>query len=212
MKTRNKVLVLMLSAVLLVATSVFGTMAYLQDTETVTNTFTVGDVGITLDEADVTTDGKYETDETNRVTANTYHLLPGHSYIKDPTVHVTGGSEDCYVYVTVDNQIATIEAETVAGVYDKIEDQMGAKGWKVLMDDTVPVQKDGKTVYYYQDKVVKNVNATDLSVFDSFMIKGEAKSEDLDDFVNSQIVITAYAVQADGFATQLAAWKAAYGN
>lgn len=45
-------------AVLLVAASVMGTLAYLTSTDTVKNTFTVGKVAITLDEAEVTEYGE----------------------------------------------------------------------------------------------------------------------------------------------------------
>ena len=51
MKTKSKALLLTLCAVLLVAASVMGTMAYLTSTDKVENTFTVGNVKITLDEA-----------------------------------------------------------------------------------------------------------------------------------------------------------------
>ena len=52
-----KVLGLSLCAVLLIAASVLGTLAYLTAQDTVTNTFTVGQVDITLDETKVTPDG-----------------------------------------------------------------------------------------------------------------------------------------------------------
>ena len=52
-----KVLLLSLCAVLLVAASVLGTLAYLTSQDTVVNTFTVGKVKTTLDEADVHPDG-----------------------------------------------------------------------------------------------------------------------------------------------------------
>ena len=54
MKTKSKALLLTLCAVLLVAASVLGTMAYLTSTAKVENTFTIGKVEITLDETDVT--------------------------------------------------------------------------------------------------------------------------------------------------------------
>ena len=57
MKTRSKALLLTLCAVLLVAATIFGTMAYLTSTDTVTNTFTVGKVNIKLDEAKANSDG-----------------------------------------------------------------------------------------------------------------------------------------------------------
>ncbi len=46
-----------LSLVLAMTLSVFGTVAYLTSTASATNTFTVGDVQIELDETDVTPEG-----------------------------------------------------------------------------------------------------------------------------------------------------------
>ena len=105
MKTKSKALLLTLCAVLLVAASVLGTMAYLTSTAKVENTFTVGKVEIKLDETDVTS----PTDP--RVTANSYKLMPGTTYTKDPTVTVLKGSEDSYVRmkVTFNNAAALME-------------------------------------------------------------------------------------------------------
>ena len=110
MKTKSKILLLTLCAVALVAASVLGTLAYLTSTDEVQNTFTVGQVKITLDEAQVNSDGKpINTDGTvvtnladaERVKANSYKLLPGHEYTKDPTVTVLAGSESSYIKMTV---------------------------------------------------------------------------------------------------------------
>lgn len=95
MKTKSKALLLTLCAVLLVAASVLGTMAYLTSTDTVTNTFTVGKVEIKLDETDVTDPNG------PRVKANSYKLMPGTTYTKDPTVTVLKGSEESYVRMKV---------------------------------------------------------------------------------------------------------------
>lgn len=100
MKTRSKALLLTLCAVLLVTASVLGTMAFLTSTDEVKNTFTVGSVNITLDEAKVKTDGT-PVEGAARVKANEYHLLPGHTYTKDPTVTVKDGSESAYVRLKV---------------------------------------------------------------------------------------------------------------
>ena len=100
MKTKSKALLLTLCAVLLVAASVMGTMAYLTSTDKVENTFTVGNVTITLDEAKVNTDGTPVT-PAERVKANEYKLLPGHTYTKDPTVTVKAVSESSYVRMKV---------------------------------------------------------------------------------------------------------------
>ena len=100
MKTRSKALLLTLCAVLLVTASVLGTMAYLTSTDKVENTFTVGKVAIKLDEAKVNTDGT-TVEGAERVKANEYKLMPGHTYTKDPTVTVLDGSEESYVRMKV---------------------------------------------------------------------------------------------------------------
>lgn len=106
MKTRSKALLLTLCAVLLVAASVLGTMAYLTSTDEVNNTFTVGKVSIKLDEAKVTTDGT-PVANADRVKANEYKLMPGHTYTKDPTVTVKAVSEESYVRMKVTFNNAT---------------------------------------------------------------------------------------------------------
>ena len=100
MKTRSKALLLTLCAVLLVTASVLGTMAYLTSTDKVENTFTVGNVKITLDEAKVDTNGEAVT-PAERVKGNEYKLMPGHTYTKDPTVTVKAVSESSYVRMKV---------------------------------------------------------------------------------------------------------------
>ena len=100
MKTKSKALLLTLCAVLLVAASVLGTMAYLTSSAEVKNTFTVGKVEIKLDEAKVNADG-IPVEGADRVTANSYKLMPGTTYTKDPTVTVLNGSEASYVRMKV---------------------------------------------------------------------------------------------------------------
>ena len=104
-KTKTKALLMSLCAVLLVAASVLGTMAYLTDSEEVNNTFTVGNVAIKLDEAKVDENGTQVVDKDGnpvaRVTENEYKLLPGHTYVKDPTVTVLTPSVASYVRMKV---------------------------------------------------------------------------------------------------------------
>lgn len=109
-KTKTKALLMSLCAVLLVAASVLGTMAYLKDSKVVKNTFTVGNVAISLDEAKVDgngnaidKDGKIVTNpaDAERVPGNAYKLLPNHTYVKDPTVTVKTPSVDSYVRMKV---------------------------------------------------------------------------------------------------------------
>lgn len=104
-KTKTKALLMSLCAVLLVAASVLGTMAYLTDSKDVKNTFTVGNVVIKLDEAKVDEMGNLVKNQdgtlADRVTHNEYKLLPNHTYVKDPTVTVKTPSVDSYVRMKV---------------------------------------------------------------------------------------------------------------
>ena len=204
MKTKTKALALALCAVLLVVSTVFVTMAYLTSTDSVTNTFTVGKVTITLDEADVDLMGVKDGDA--RVKANEYKLIPGHTYIKDPTIHVAGDSENCWLFVKVENGLSAIEANTSEDL--SIAAQMAAKGW-------TPVA-EGSNIYAYSTKQTARANVV---VFDNFTISGTA---DVSKYATADgtdaegnpiggktIEVTAYAIQADGFATAAEAWTAA---
>ena len=187
----RRILLTLACAVLLVSLSVGATLAYLTSTtDVVTNTFTVGNVKITLDEADVTVLGVKETE--NRVTENDYHLLPAHSYIKDPTVHIDDESEDCWLFVKVTNDIADIEDATT------IADQMKVLGWTKV---------DGETNVYAYKEIVSA--GEDVVVFNSFKIKGTVTKEELAAYDEKTITVQAYAVQADGLASAAAAWTAA---
>lgn len=203
MKTRSKALLLSLCAVLLVAASVFGTMAYLTSTDSVENTFTVGSVAITLDEQDVDDSTKGAERDQN----NAYKLMPGHEYTKDPTVHVATPSEDSWVFVKVENDISAYEAVTSneEGGYKTIADQITAKGWAKL--------DDVDNVYYKE--YTKNVTAADLIVFENFKIADNANEVDGWANINTESIkinVTAYAVQKDGFDTAVKAWNATFGN
>lgn len=185
MRTKTKALALALCAVLLVVSTVFVTMAFLTSQDSVTNTFTFGKVGITLDEAKVTAAGVKDGEV--RVKENEYHLIPNHTYVKDPTIHVADDSEECWLFVKVENGLANAEAEGATS----IESQMAAKGWAKV---------EGTDVYAY---ATKQAAGADVVVFDNFKIAG---TTDVSLYEDAEIVVTAYAIQADGFATAAAAW------
>ena len=194
MKTTKKALLLALCAVLLVVSTVFATLAYLTSTtEVVENTFTIGSVKITLDEAKVTEYGVKDGD--TRVTENEYKLIPGHKYIKDPMVHVAKGSEPCYLFVKVIDEIADIQdTKTVAT-------QMKDNGW---------IKLDGvDNVYYFINTVDASAAAQSIHVFEEFTIKSNA---DVASYDGLTITVQAYAVQADGFADAADAWGKAPSN
>lgn len=188
---KTKVLLTLACAALLVVASVMGTLAYLQDTDSVKNTFTYGKVDITLDEAKVDLYGK-EVGNT-RVTENEYKLIPNHEYKKDPVVHVVSGSEKCYLFVKVENGLADIEVSTIAS-------QMTINGWTPIAENS--------NVYYYKDIVDASSATEDVPVFETIKIDEHAN---VAAYEGKEIVVTAYAVQADGFDNAQAAWSATYG-
>lgn len=203
MKTKSKAVALTLCAVLLVVASVMGTMAYLTSKDTVTNTFTVGKVKITLDETKVDEYGEKDLDSAGseasaenaaKVQANVYTLVPGHSYKKDPTVHVEAGSEDCYVFVKVENGLASFEATGDTTIANQIKT---INNWAQLTD------KDGKDVagvYYKSVSKTEAANGEDLTVFSSFKLADNADStESWGTLGDASIKVTAYAIQQDGF-------------
>lgn len=205
MKNAKKIIALLLCAVLLVAGSVAGTLAYLTSkTGPVNNTFSAGNVAITLDEADVNEYGKLlykvtdaegnevlgtlenPTDEdvlADRVTANEYKLIPSQTYVKDPTIKVSEGSEDCWVFVKIENGLGTAATIPMNSGWTQVEDS------NVWMYETAAL-KAGET-------------ATPFSEF-TF-----SSAADPDSFETAKIVITGYAVQKAGLATAADAWAAA---
>ena len=200
MKTGKKVALTLLSAAMLVTASVMGTLAYLQDSETVTNTFTVGNVAITLDEAPVNADGALTSGD-RTTSGNSYKLLPGHEYYKDPTVGVAAGSENAWLFVKVEGKVLEIEAPDT-DEYDTIAEQMAENGWVEVADG----------IYGYEEAPVAAGNKK--VVFTGFTVKGDISNEELAEYATAEnaansIKITAYGIQADGFDTAAEAWTTA---
>ena len=191
MKTVRKSLILAACAIMLVCATIAGTLAYLTATDSVKNTFTVGNVAITMDETDVDD----STPNEDRDTENKYKLLPGQTYTKDPIIHVSATSEDCYVFVKVTNDISAVEAAGDSTIAKQLEEN----GWK-----TVPNESN---VYYKEDAVEANAN---VDVFDSFTVSDSATNEQLKAIDGKTIEVTAYAVQAT-FDTAVEAWDATFG-
>jgi len=230
MKTKRKALALALCAVLLVVTSVLGTMAYLTDTDKAINTFTVGQVHIKLDEADVNTDGTV-IEGADRVKTNEYHLLPGHTYFKDPTVTVLGGSEDSYVrmIMTVHNASAVqaiIDADDTGNSKGEVVDYADLfAGWdnQVWLYEGFEVDAVANTIEFeFRYKGIVEGPAADKALeplFTKLVVPGHTTNAHLEAlYGNAQgttaedgvfkIEIVAHAIQADGFDDAEAAWTA----
>ena len=179
-KNLKKVLLLVLCAALLVSVTVAGTVAYLTSSAEVKNTFTAGNVTITMDEAKVDLYG-VEKEGTARVTENTYKLIPGHTYTKDPTIYVGDTSEDCYIFVKIEN-----------GLGDAATIHMNA-GWTL-------VSGTSNVWVYGTDAVATVVPAKDkVTPFNKFTFGADKDPAGFATATNdsAKIIVTAYAIQKD---------------
>lgn len=222
MKTKSKALLLTLCAVLLVTASVLGTMAFLTSKDEVVNTFTVGQVKITLDEAKVDESGKALTgDAAKRVKDNSYKLLPGHTYTKDPTIHVDAASEDCFIRakVTLTNAKEWIAIATKYAD-NKVENIIKGTDDDIWWVSQPAVDETTNTVTYtfvyknesHTDELGKRIwtsaDDKDLVLFNEIVIPGGLTNDELAAVGKSKITVVAEAIQADGFETEAAAWDA----
>lgn len=98
----SRAFIALLALVLVIGCVAGGTVAWLvAKTEPVVNTFTYGNIDITLTET----------------TGTSYKIIPGTDITKDPKVTVKGGSEACWLFVKVE-QTGTFVANKVTYAID----------------------------------------------------------------------------------------------
>lgn len=189
----KKKLTTVLAIVLVVALSVAGTYAYLTDkTATIKNTFTVGNVNITLTETwNTDTDGNGEPD------AWKMQLIPGTSAVKDPTVTVLGGSEKCYLFVKFEEKNSPTTYLTYTSTLTD------ANGWTKL---------EGESNVWYRvvDKADTNTSFVLLQADNKgnmVTVKDSVTNTNMEEAAKAELVYTAYACQYEGFEDNAAgAW------
>lgn len=199
-KNKNiKVVALLVVLMLLIGGTIGGTLAWLvATTDPVVNTFTVGNITITLDEASIA--------EANR---GSIKMVPGAKIVKDPAVTVVGGSEACWLFVKV-------EAENTTN-FLSYSVRTGEGEWKELdgVDGVyyrqVSASADDQQFYILAgegDAAYKNGYVTVLSTVTKEMMDKLAKGE----IENPKLTFTAYAVQSENNSFNAAqAWNVANG-
>lgn len=208
----KKKLTLVVTCIVLVAAMVIGgTLAYFTDTKTAENTFTMGNVKITLDETDV------KNPEGDRVTSNAYDVYPGKVVTKDPIVHNTG-KNGAYIRATVNvynwmNLVAayypdfkeTFPNDGYKAALNLLVGELG-EGWSVVdvvAGDTFTIgQFDAKFVLKYDGVLAAGADTT--AMFQTVTIPAGIDNANADNFKSVKVV--AQAIQADGFNT----WEAAF--
>lgn len=214
MKKSVKILVCCLLVALIVAASVLGTLAYLTASDTVTNTFTVGQVDIKLDEAKVDEEGKAVAGA-DRVQTNAYHLLPGLTYAKDPMVTVQPNSEESYIrmILTVHNASAVQSIITKHNLTD-FADLIGGWDQTVWLYEGYTADDEKNTISFefrHYQKVVTEDDPLPLApLFTTLIVPGTVTGTEMSSLYAGgfKMVVTGHAIQADGFDSEAAAWAA----
>lgn len=177
----GRALVALLAVVLVIGCVAGGTVAYLvSKTDTITNTFTVGDI-------------KAELTET---TGNTYHIVPGVNITKNPKATIKADSEDCYLFVKVDE---TNWPDVKNGDARKVDYQI-ADGWTKL-EDGVYYREVGSNVADQDFPILKDNQVTvsdTLTKTDVEAIKAAGEPT---------LKFTVYAVQQEKVESATAAWN-----
>jgi len=183
----SRAFIALLALVLVIGCVAGGTVAWLvAKTEPVVNTFTYGNINITLAET----------------TGTNYKVIPGTVIEKDPKVTVKAGSEACWLFVKVE-EVGAISTITTDPVHYAID-----TGWAQLKD------KDGKDVsgvYYRLVDAVDNDTAFNVLKDNKIIVSGELTKETINGYAVQQptLTFTAYAVQKDASQTAADAWAIA---
>lgn len=165
---RRTLLVVCMMLVVMVG-SIAGTVAWLTATSgEVTNTFTVGDINIKLEES----------------TGDKYKVIPGATVEKDPKVTIESGSEQCYVYVSVENNLKLNGTVVVTPNIDTTD-------WVVV------TTKGNATLYRYKDVVDAASEAVELPVFTRVTAAGTITKSNITTLNGATIVLNAYAHQSE---------------
>ena len=174
----GKMFVTMLAVVLLVGCIIGGTVAWLTDqTNPITNTFTYGDINITLGET----------------TGSDYKIIPGVNIDKNPKVTVKANSEDCWLFVEVKEEGTFVANKVTYSIDD---------GWTQGDGTKIPAN-----VYYRSvDAVKADTDFAVLKDNKIYVSEELSKSEIQSITAQPKLTFTAYAVQIAGIDTAAAAW------
>lgn len=180
----KKIFLAVLALSLILFGSVNVSLAYLTDMDSAYNSFTVGQVGLSLSD---------EVASAARAAADN-KLIPGCTYEKKPVITVDTASEDCWLFVKLENGVESIEPEGEAS----IAAQMEKNNWKRL---------DGAENIWYHDGMVSG--GTQIYLFESFSVDSAVTAEALFACDGAKIAVTAYGIQAAGFDSADDAWAQA---
>lgn len=204
----KKIVAIVLAMVLVAVAAVGATMAYLTDTKSVNNTFTMGNVKIKLDETNIN-DPKGD-----RVTANTYDIYPGAVVTKDPIVHNVG-KNDAYIraVVTIENGMNwlglyndNVWTAPQEDAFNKLINNTLGEGWQLVevdYDVSGPDHPTSDCVATLKYAAVLKPNENTTAMFTQIAIPGTVTGNDVTTRIDQNgefsINVVAQAIQVDGF-------------
>ena len=187
---KNKIIVA--AAIMFAVFIVGGAVAFFTDTDTKTNTFTVGDVEISLTEENwSTTDA-----DSDGVPDAAEGLMPGDSVAKDPKITNTG-SNDAYVFAKVEIPCTT---DTPA---EEIFSYTTNSGWYLMSNGSCSAGTATKIYAYGTSSAMTTLpptsgsNAT-ATLFDTVSLNSTIDGSETGLSGNKNVVVTGYAVQTTG--------------
>lgn len=213
---KKKSIVMLATGVILAASLVIGgTLAYFTDQADVTNTMTVGNVGILLDEAKVTKEGDKWVASTERQpegTGNEYEgVYPGAYLPKDPMVTVDANSSGSYIRMMVTiNNMAAIDQTFAPNGLDLTTIFTGYDAATWVPQGNVKNSDDTRTyTFWYKEKVAGTGETAQAlaPLFTGIQIPSDWNGTQLAVFNNLKIKVAAQAIQADGFVDAAEAFK-----
>ena len=213
MMNKRRILAAAMALCIVAIIAIGATLAYFSDSKTATNTFTMGDVKIKLDETDI------KNPEGDRVSQNEYEVYPGAEVKKDPIVHNTG-KNGAYIRATVNvsdwmNLVGayypdfkeTFPNEGYKAALNLLVGELG-KGWSVVDVEAGDVftigQFDAKFVLKYDSVLASGEDTT--AMFEKVIVPAGITNASANAKEFSEIKIVAQAMQADGFDT----WEDAF--
>lgn len=215
--TKKRFVAILLCVTLVALAAIGATFAYLTSTATVNNTFTMGNVKITLDETNVN-------DPTgDRVTSNEYNVYPGAVVTKDPIVHNTG-KNGAYVraVVTIEDGMNWLglynenvwTAPQEAAFNAMINNTLG-DGWELVdiaYDMSGPNHPTSDFVATLKYTKVLNAKEDTTAMFSQIAFPTKLTGNDVTTRIDQNgefgINVVAQAIQADGFENWVDAFAA----
>ena len=194
MNKKMKIVAILAALVLVIGVAAGSTLAWLTDkTEAVTNTFTKGDVDITLIET-MEPDG---TVVAGGVTDWSAPLIPGKDYSKNPTITVESTTNaDCWLFVKFEE---VNNASTYLSYTSTLTD---ANGWTQGNGTEIP-----DNVWYRKVKTDDTIKSWELLDGNKITVKGDTVTKDsMNEAANAKLIYTGYAIQTVKFDTASDAW------